>query len=372
MIDTVVLFLSRDKYHISEPDKFEPSAQWALDNNHRPIGFQSKQNPTKKELLNGIYKPRLTLAHRINSKTEAEIMLKIELSLPKLFFGNNFNELMSKDLDPLLEKLSLTLKEMGAIVSSKNLLKAPVSVIHYSKNIPLTDGSTPYHYINKIKEANIKLSLDVNQTDYRNDGYSYKWHSNSYEIVFYDKIRDLEKAKISDKRALEKDNAIQLNLFEQFKQRKNLEFLRMEVRLNKRQKIKQVLNALNIDSDLTLKSLFKTTISQKVLLYYLGELENRRSVLMDYKASNDKALLSDLVFNNPDLGPKQILQIYGFKKALEIVNTRELRAMFMNHNQRSWYRFMSEINQTILPNQQNFLGIIKKNIVKYKACKIKI
>ena len=59
------------------------------------------------------------------------------------------------------------------------------------------------------------MSLDVNQTDYRNEGHSYKWHCNSYEIVFYDKIKDLEKAKHSDKRAIEKDNAIQLNLFPQ-------------------------------------------------------------------------------------------------------------------------------------------------------------
>ena len=78
----------------------------------------------------------------------------------------------------------------------------------------------PIIIFNKIKEANIKLILDVNQTDYRNEGHSYKWHCNSYEVVFYDKIKDLEKAKQSDKRAIEKDNALQLNLFPKFAQRK--------------------------------------------------------------------------------------------------------------------------------------------------------
>ncbi len=71
----------------------------------------------------------------------------------------------------------------------------------------------------KIKEANIKLSLDTNQTDYRNEGHSYKWHCNAYEVVFYDKIKDLEKAKQSEKRAIEKDNALQLKLFPKFAQR---------------------------------------------------------------------------------------------------------------------------------------------------------
>lgn len=93
---------------------------------------------------------------------------------------------------------------MGIVVAQEDLINVPVLAIHYSKNIPLTDGSTPYHYINKIKEANVHFSLDTNQTDYRNEGHSYKWHRNSYEVIFYDKIKDLEKTRQSNKRAIEK------------------------------------------------------------------------------------------------------------------------------------------------------------------------
>jgi hypothetical protein len=223
---------------------------------------------------------------------------------------------------------------MGVIVDPSQLAAAPVSAIHFSKNIPLMDGSTPYHYIQKIKEANIKLSLDTNQTDYRNEGHSYKWHCNSYEVVFYDKIKDLEKAKHSDKRAIEKDSALQLNLFDQFQKRRKFEILRIEVRLNKRQKIRQLFNKLGIKSDLSLKSLFKPSISKKILLHYLDEIENKRPPLLDYKAANDKALLADLIFNNPELGTKKILQMYGLSKALETINIRELRNMLSKQNQR--------------------------------------
>ncbi len=259
MIDTVVLLLPQHAYQITEPDKFVPSARWITGISSSALhGIQSRQNPTKKELLAGIYKPRLTLFPSANTRNSKEMVLKVELSLPKLFFGNNFEELKGKDWQPLLSKLSSTLDQMGVIVDPLALARAPISAIHYSKNIALTDGSTPYHYINKIKEANIKLSLDTNQTDYRNEGHSYKWHCNSYEVAFYDKIKDLEKAKQSDKRAIEKDNALQLNLFSKFARRKKkLEILRMEVRLNKRQKIKQLFNKLGIKSDLSFKSLFK-------------------------------------------------------------------------------------------------------------------
>ncbi len=366
MIDTVVLTLGSDIFSITDLDAFTPSAHWALPNAARvQPGTQSKQNPTKKELLAGIYKPRLTLARRINLHGRSEIMLKIELSLPKLFFGNNFDELRLKDFKPLMQKLVTALESMGVRVTAADLAQADVLAVHYSKNILLKDGSTPYHYINKIREANIKLSLDTNQTDYRNEGHSYKWHCNSYEVVFYDKIRDLEKAKKSEKRALEKDSALQLNLFDMLQKRKKLEILRMEVRLNKRQKIKQLLQALKIKPILTLQGLFKGAISKKVLLHYLDELERKRSPLLDYRAT-DKGLLTALIFNNPDLGPKQILQLYGLKKALEVVDARELRVMFAKYNARSWYRLMADANKVKLPMKNSSFSEIRKHLIKFK------
>ncbi len=291
MIDTVALILSSDMYKITDQDKFVPSARWITNTRSSAVhGIQSKQNPTKKELLAGIYKPRLTLSYRTNTRNTLDIVLKIELSLPKLFYGNNFQELKGKDLQPLLQKLSDTLSQMEVIVDPADLARAPVVALHYSKNIILKDGLTPYHYISKIKESNIKISLDLNQTDYRNEGHSFKWHCNSYEVVFYDKIKDLEKANQSEKRAVEKDNTIQLELFSKLRKKKKLEVLRMEIRLNKRAKMKQLFTKLGIKSDLSLKSLFKPKLSKKVLLHYLDEIKSSQP-LFDYYRENDKALL---------------------------------------------------------------------------------
>lgn len=372
MIDTVVLLLPQHAYQVTEQDKFVPSARWITGISSSAVhGIQSRQNPTKKELLDGIYKPRLTLFPSANTRNSKEIVLKVELSLPKLFYGNNFEELKGKDLQPLLIKLSATLNQMGVIADPQELAKAPVSVIHYSKNIKLTDGSTPYHYINKLKESNMRMSLDVNQTDYRNEGHSYKWHCNSYEIVFYDKIKDLEKAKLSDKRAIEKDNAIQLNLFPELaKRKKKFEVLRMEVRLNKRQKMKQLFGKLGIKSNLTFKSLFKTATAKKVLLHYLDELESKQPKILDYKVTNDKALLADLIFNNPVLGSKRIMQIYGLSKALESMDIRELRGMLSKENQRDWNRLMSDAKKVRLPRAESPFRVIREHLRKFKPLKL--
>lgn len=369
MIDTIVLLLTQDLFEITNPDLFTPSARWVYfakaskteinDKNYALRGISSKQNPTKKELAQGIYKPRLSLLRRpyfakaSKGKPSAtpKTLLKIELSLPKLLFGNNFEELTQKQFPDLVQKLCTTLHTMGVATDAKTLTNAPVSGIHFSKNIPLTDGSIPYHYISKIEQANIKLSLDINQTDYRNKGHSYKWHSNSYELVFYDKIRDLEQAKKSDKRSLEKDNAIQLHLYDELHNKKMFEILRMEVRLNNRRKIQQILTVLNIKTPLTFKGLFKTNIARKALLHYLDEIERARPPLLDFKANNTKSLLVTLIFNNPTISPRRILQLYGMKLALEHMGIRELRTMFGAYNKRSWYRLIADMKDVTIAQQ---------------------
>ena len=372
MIDTIVLILGPGMFAVTQPDMFTSSARW-VNAVHAPFGIASKQNPTARELCAGLYKPRLTLTRRLDAQGVSAVSLKIELSLPKLLFGENFSELGTRDFQKVVQKLTEALGNMGVIVTPEVLDQATVAAVHYSKNIPLTDGTTPYHFINKIKDANIKLSLDVNQTDYRNDGHSYRWHCNSYEVIFYDKIKDLEAAKKSGKRAIEKDptslfelrrtgSTLQLPLFDRLRKKKKFEVLRMEVRLNKRDKIKRLFAALGIKSDLTLKGLFKTVIARKVLLHYLDELESKRPAMLDYRAANDKALLTALILNNPDLSSKQILNMFGLKRALESVSIRELRAMFTKSTSRGFARLMGEATLVKVPVDSNVFGALRRRI----------
>lgn len=369
MIDSVVLILTSDMYRISDPDKFTPSARWI----NIPVlitsGIRSKQNTTKKELRNGIYKPYLTLSNHAIHNGLRDITLKIELSLPKLFFGNNLQELQYKDFAALNHLLAEHLTSMGVIVDEDTLAHAAVAAIHYAKNIVLQDGSTPYHYLQKIKKANISLRLDTNETDYRNDGHCYKLHCNSYEVVFYDKIKELEKAKNGSKRTIEKDGILQLKLLDRLSRRHKFEVLRMEVRLNKRQKLKQLFAKLGIKADLTFKCLFKPVIAKKVLLHYIDELESKRSALLDYKAKNDAALLAALFINNPELGAKQILQMLGLKKALELHTPRELRVLFARFNKRSWYRLMADAKKVKLPITASPFEVVRTQLIKFKPCK---
>ncbi|MFA6263728.1 MAG: hypothetical protein WCW33_04125 [Candidatus Babeliales bacterium] len=360
MLDTIVLTLAEESYAILEPQKFTVCV--------RGGGFSSlRQNPVKNERH---YKPRLTQTTCTKHIGGAFTILKIELSLPKLIFGNNFDELQQEDFDRVVEKLRITLEDMGVKIDTQALKKAAVSTIHYSKNIPFTDGSRPYHYITKIQEANTKLSLDVNKTDYRNDGHSYKWHCNSYEVVFYDKIKDLEMAKKSIKRAVENEHELVPALLRELQRNEKLEVLRMEVRLNKPQKIRQLSQKLGINGELTFQNLFNAAIAQKVLLHYLDEIDRQRPAIVDYEDAEMEKFLVDLITSNPELGPSQILKIVGIKKVLDSVGPRALRGMFGRSGQRNIDRLIAETKKIRLPKRRNPLGVIREHLINFVPLKM--
>ena len=89
------------------------------------------------------------------------------------------------------------------------------------------------------------------------------------------------------------------------------------------------------------------------------ELEKKRIPLLNCTTTNENALLVDLVFNNPQLGPKQILQIYGLKQALKIMTPRELRNLFAHSSQRSWYRLMTSAREVNLTTHSPFKELRK-------------
>jgi hypothetical protein len=365
MLDTIKLTIPSKMCTFTDKSKFLPENTNAL------RGYKTfVQNPTKSELLGGNYKPRLTITNRFNSSGYSDWTLSIELSLPKLMFGNNFDELSDTDFPAIIDKLQSKLKEMGVSVFTALIENAPVSAIHYSKNIPLIDGTTPHYYISKIKQANVPLSLDVNETSYQNDGYGFKWHANSYEVAFYDKVHDLGKAKTKgDKRAIERDNSIQFDLFDKLQNRNKFEILRMEVRLNHRQKMKKLFNNIGINTDLTFSKLYSPEISKAVLLNYIDEIRKQRPLIID-TTSIDKDFISGLIVENPQMKLSKLFMLYGMKQAFNKIDTRELRVVLAKYSGRSWSKLITEANSINIAKLPDPLAFINSEIESYRPFKL--
>lgn len=368
MIDTIKLTLDNNMFNITDIGLFQKDKM----NSARGF-FSLVQNPTKSELLNGIYKPRLTLQKRFNVSGRFEPTLSIELSLPKLLYRNNFEELEDNDFQAVAELLQNILKDMGVKVFWKLLINAPVSSIHFSKNIELLDGLTPYTILKEVQKANITQRLDFDQSNFRNEGHLIKYHSNSFEIAFYDKVKDLQKAKISEKRAVEKDNAIQTGLFDDiqlYRKQKPIEILRMEVRLNQRQKIRQILKLTNQKVEPTFQNLFKKDVAKRVLIHFLDEIEEQYPKTLYFNPKSNKDFIAQFIIDNSKAKLKDTVLALGFNRALDEINTRELRELLKKHPKDSWYRFIKQMNSfNYSKNALNVFEPIRNCIEEFKSLK---
>lgn len=376
MIDTIVLTLKTGMYTIFEPDNFSPSTRGLTDSTagYYRLGGRSnitcKQNPTPNELKKGIYKPRLTLTKRINRNGNFEIPLKIEFSAPKLLYGNNFDELTDADFPVVIQKLKTVLRDMGVYILERHLTNAPVSSVHYSKNIALTDYTTPYTYIQQLGKVNFNAILDTSQTDYFNGGSGIKAHTNSYEIAFYDKLQDLQKAKISPKRAYDKDSLIQLNLFDNLKPKQAFEVLRMEIRLNRRQKINQILRKISKGVEPTFINIFSQDTAKKVLLHYINVIEKAYPPLLTYQYDSPKKFFERLLVANPKLKPTQALEITAFRALLEEIGVREYRQITKRHGSYYWYSLNKKMKKLNYTDEISVFSLLRKQITEFGPLKL--
>jgi len=269
MLDTIVLSIPKGQYTIFDHDKFEPSTRPLFDYNAlpRPKNLAVfKQNPTKEDKYNGIYKPRLTITNRLTPRGW-ELPLRVEFSIPKLIYGDNINEVKETDFEQVADTLTKRLAEMGVRVFRLFLDKVPVSNINFSKNFALSNYVSTSLILKELEKINLNDKLDLNKTHFRNEGRAVYYYASNNHIIFYDKMADINRPV---KRAVDKDKTLQqMSLFETFKKEKmKNDIIRFEVRLNQRQRLKSALKQAGFNEDPTFQSIFNESLAQKVLLGY--------------------------------------------------------------------------------------------------------
>lgn len=371
MIDTIALMFNSYTFRITKPANFVPSAT-------ELFGYQGGnkycvQNPTKLELRQGIYKPKLTLSRIRTGITEYINRLRVEFSIPKLLYKNNFDEVEEDQFDEVTNILAQKLTDMGVEIPLHIIQCTQVSAIHFSKNIPLTDFSTPFMYLSALAKSGISQRLDLNKTDFKNEGNSLKFHANSYEIAFYDKLRDLKQAKVSEKRAEEENNAIQFHLLDKVRLPVPFEVLRMEVRLNKPEKIKQVMKQIGVEPIRKFQLLFKRDVAQKVLLHYLDLMESKYPRLLKKACTSSEDFMADLRINNPKLKfPKAVL-LLGLRKLQEEQGTRGIKelAKMYHYNDRNLGRLNKQITTLSLKEDLKVFSELREALNKFETLRLR-
>jgi len=362
MLDTIVLSLDKHQFDVCDPDRFSPSARGLLVPPYYALGrrgnFACVQNPTKADLRVCRYLPRLTLSKR-QEEGGFSTTLRIEFSAPKLIFGNNFDELRSQDFEPVLSALGRALEQMQIRVTEDTLRAARVSAIHYGKNIAFTDYTTCSMVIRELALADIGRHLDVSHTDYRNEGHAIRYHTNRYEVTFYDKIKDLQMARLSEKRAIERGYGSQRDLFQAngpFP--KQLEVLRMEVRLGSRARIMRVMRDLGVQVDPTFAALFDRSIARDVLLRFWADVRSRIWLEGTVRSRPEDMLVALAAATNGQARPSKLLQQLGALTLVRSIGFRGFGALMGCHcSARSWQRYKRSLRGLPLEAPHGFSAL---------------
>jgi hypothetical protein len=372
MLDTIVLSLNQTEFQITDMEKFSPSAHGIYRNPYYSLGARGYiscyQNPSKTELEQKIYKPRLTLTKR-KAHVGYAITLRCEFSAPKLLFGNNFDELRETNFEIILDILQSKLASMGVRVKKAVLRKAQVSAIHFSKNIPLTDYSTCSMVLAELGKINLTQRLDLSHTDYRNEGYVIRYHSNSYEIAFYDKIKDMRQARTSEKRAMERDYFVQADLFNRDAYIKPLEVLRMEIRVGNRTKMKALFATLGINTPLEFDRLFKQAISQAVLLHFWNKITQDMPLLALSSFKPEDIYYALVAESKKKAKPAKTMQMVGSLVLIHSVGMRGLHSLVSSHsNSRTWQRMKKELESIDMVNRMKYqvMGNIQRCLERFE------
>jgi len=255
--------------------------------------FRIAMNPSKAAKQQGIYQPRLMYIERPVPNYSISHELTIEVSLPKLYYGNNFNELTDDLFSAVATRLSETLSAAYDVwIAPSTIEQAEVRRIDYSKNIIFDDYTPVSSIIGVMRTADISKAYDFQNTDFKNGGHIYHIHLNSMDIVMYDKIADLKQSMVSEKRSYEQGNYTQLHIANLLEERKNVTVARFEIRLNGKPRIRQELKAVGISDDLRLIALFSTDTSSKILLRHWENIMNRIPRAATVYFSADQFLIS--------------------------------------------------------------------------------
>lgn len=371
MIDTVVLELPFMDYHITDHEQFNPPTHNVAQS--RVYLLKYINNPSSQDKKDGIYKPRLTITKR-RVKGKDHIPLRIEFSVPKLIFGNNVDELHDADFPRVGNMLQKRLETMGVSTTIQALMSAKVSAVHYSKNVPLSGGSTASFAIKELSKINLTQKLDLSSTQFRNEGHSLQYYSNCHSFVIYDKIKDISQPK---GRAIDKDQtAQQLNIFDLIEGRTNpLEILRLEVRISKRTKLKTLMTKLGSpNEDPQFKDVFSSKLAQIVLKHYWKDMITENNLFLFVSTSEPQQMLKVLL--RAGYAPKEAFYLLGIITASKDKGLRELRQMLGKHaSKRSWERIKKDFKtlnslSTVMP-LYGFMEDVSSQLEQFKPYRFK-
>lgn len=374
MIDSIILTLPDADKIIWEPERFTPSLEGIRRKAEGNFGARLFTRHTLNIPAKNGYYPNLTVTPRWQRGKGLQVPLRIQFSAPKLIYGNNVDELTDDDFPKVVEALQNKLKLLGVRLFVHQLEEAPTSAVHYSKNFVLRNHYTASSAINILSKLDVTKKLEINKRHFQNKGHALYFDCGQYQIVFYDKMQDITKSK---RQAVDKEKTLdQLRLFNSLKgENKQLEILRMEVRITTKRKLNSLFGKMGYCLYPTFRDVFSKEKSQRFLQDYWNLIQEQGKFLL--KVSDNKPL--DMVIKYQQNNGRKLPSLETLALAHTLAYTqdnglRELRKAFTSlYTDRTWFRFKKHLKtvENITNNQPRyqFVDDIENTLSAYQPFK---
>jgi len=267
MIDTVAIKITFPDFEVLKPELFSPALiiKTAKD---IPTNFDYKklwQKYTQNATDENGQTTKLT-AYRRFEDGNLNYHLHAEASIPNMIFGNNLQEPGNTDFEPAVALLHKRLSNMGIETTKEIIKKAQITKVHFGKNIPLPNPKTSRDAIIELQKGDLGKSFDVDHREYKNTGEALYFYTTPRNLIFYDKVKDLQKPK---NKSADKEKTGQEKDFIAYGLLKGKEILRFEIRLVGQVSVNRFISKATKEKveKINFETVFNQELCKKVILY---------------------------------------------------------------------------------------------------------
>lgn len=296
MLDTLRFVVQQGRYEIKDTAQFSPVVD--------SLRYQSFSGQKPAYLIvpddfADCYFPQVFIC-KCKRMNWVYLDMFIECSVPKFLKGENLFSIREEMKKPFALKMSQVLGRVGIIVSSDDIITAPLRKLHVAHNML---SEYPVNLItDEISMADAwKYDPSTEKDGFRNGGECYHIHHNAYELAFYNKITDMERLQGCTKHAVNGELYPNLSVYQKYLNGQSKHILRMELRLNDTNYIKKEVNSIlgrSANTAVTVEDSFNNKLAHQILLKQWHKVEEACFKLPVYRRDSTK-LFAEIKRRNP-------------------------------------------------------------------------
>ena len=333
---------------------WEPNTQWII--------------TTPKNSDQG-YFPRIDIMKWFHTP-ERPYAISVQLSVPKMLYGNNLIEVDEADLERITTLIADKVTAITTIrISPDDIANAEVARIDYSKNIISHSAGFTRNVIDLMAKQNITKRFDLTTTDYSRDGHGMKYHCKSYEFAIYDKRVDLQKEGLGRTRMLSAETTDNRKELMRFIDKSGLHVLRIEARFIGSRSIKCMLSkysGIPCARSPTFAKLFNMELAQTVVVAKWEEYTKDADLL-----ALDVDMPYEIWVNQLMNGSTMIrsLAASGLQQIVRQVGTRKVRAVVDEFGKSNSWRSLERLLDNLPRSRTGSILEVDKALERFEIIK---